>query len=388
MDSFPALDHSRAPYTGWTRGHWVALLARMTAGFARAAQRSGSPARALFPDDRRGLPDAVDALEAFARIASAWGAWLSQPANPDSLDFEGRCVDVAALLRQRLLDGTDPANPLTYWGDMDHMDQRLVECGDLAMAIYVSRERVYDRLAPSEQAQIMNWLARVDGQGTYYDNWVLFPALAQAVRLRLGCTVPLAELDSNLDQASAFYRGDGWYVDGPSDEFELYNAWMFQWHFLHWAAIDGDRRPDLRALVLERARSFLAGFPYFFGANGAYAAWGRSLVYRFAAVAGFATGHALGVAPADPGLLRRLSSGCLRYFYEHGLFDPNEHFVRQGFHGDFPPAGEAYISPGSPYWCCHGLFALSFDPADAFWTAPEAPLPVEQADFELALPAP
>src|SRR5205809_145958 len=107
MTAFPALDHSLAPHTGWTREHWVALLARMTAGFARAAARTGSPARALFPDDRRGLPDAVDALEGFARIASAWGAWLSQPANPDTLVFDGQNLDVAALLREGLLDGTN-----------------------------------------------------------------------------------------------------------------------------------------------------------------------------------------------------------------------------------------------------------------------------------------
>jgi hypothetical protein len=391
---FPPLDFEHSRYTGWTRAHWTALLARLTAGYARAAARSGSPARALYPDDRRGLPDATDAVESFARMASAWGAWLSNPANPAELMFDGQSYNLEALLRQALLDGTDPANAQAYWGDMTHMDQRLVESGDIAVALWLSRARVFDRLSAAEQARILAWLGQVDGQGTYYDNWVLFSALAQTVRLRLGAAVlqpaavPLAELDANLDTASAFYRGDGWYVDGAGDEFELYNAWMFNWHFLHWAAIDGERRPELRALVLSRAAAFLASFPYFFGANGAYVAWGRSLVYRFAAVAGFATGYALRVAPGGPGLLRRISSGCIRYFYERGLFDPDEHFVRQGFHGNFPPAGEAYISPGSVYWCCHGLFALSFAADDPWWTAPEAPLPVERGDFDLALPAP
>ncbi|HKY54222.1 MAG TPA: DUF2264 domain-containing protein, partial [Anaerolineales bacterium] len=113
-----------------------------------------------------------------------------------------------------------------------------------------------------------------------------------------------------------------------------------------------------------------------------------SIVYRFAALAPFAVGHFLKIAPDDPGLLRRVSSGCIRYFYDRGLFDPDEHFIRQGYHGDFPPAGEAYISPGSPYWCCHGLFALTFDRDDPFWTATESPLPVERGDFDLVLPAP
>src|SRR5262249_48690458 len=71
MVDFPPLDFERSRFTGWTRAHWVALLARLTAGYARAAARGGSPARALYPDDRRGLPDAADAIESFARMASA-----------------------------------------------------------------------------------------------------------------------------------------------------------------------------------------------------------------------------------------------------------------------------------------------------------------------------
>src|SRR6185369_11959136 len=109
-DTFPPLDFERSRFTGWTRAHWVALLARLTAGYARAAARSGSPARGLYPDDRRGLPDAADAVESFARMASAWGAWLSNDANPAVLTFDGQAYDVEALLSQALLDGTDPAN--------------------------------------------------------------------------------------------------------------------------------------------------------------------------------------------------------------------------------------------------------------------------------------
>ena len=388
IEMFPALNYDLSPYTGWTRAHWQALLARLTYGYVLAAERQGSPARVLFPDDRRGLPDAVDALESFARMASAWGAWLRNPANPAGLTFQGREINLEALLRQALLDGTNPQSPSTYWGDMDHMSQHIVEAADVAVTVWLSRERVFDRMTGAERAQVMDWLAQVDGKQTYFDNWILFPAMAQMVRLKLGYPAPEADLDSRLEKMAAFYRGDGWYADGPGNEFDLYNAWMFGWHYLLWAWMDGDRRPDHRELVLKRARAFLDGFQYFFGANGSYPAWGRSIVYRFSAVAAFQTGHLLHIAPPDPGLLRRLSSGCIRYFYERGLLDPDEHYIRQGFHGDFPPAGESYISPGSPYWACHGLFALTFDRDDPFWTATESPLPVEREDFDLALPAP
>jgi hypothetical protein len=385
---FPAFDFDRSPYTGWTRAHWEYILARMTYGYAKIAERSGSPARVLYPDDRRGMPDSVDAIESFARIASAWGSWLRNPINPATLNFQDHEFNLETLLAQALLEGTDSSNPYTYWGDIGHLDQRIVESADIAVAIWMSRERVFNKMTATEQQQIMDWLAQVDGKGTYTDNWILFTAMAQAVRHHLGFPSPVDDLDSRLMQIGEFYRGDGWYVDGPTHEFELYNAWMFGWHYFLWTWIDGDRRPDHRQLVLERGRSFIDGFLHLFGANGSYPAWGRSLVYRFAVLAPFSVGHFLKIAPDDPGLLRRVSSGCIRYFYDRGLFDPDDHYVRQGYHGDFPPAGEAYISPGSPYWCCHGLFALTFDADDPFWTATESPLPVERDDFELVLPTP
>ena len=386
--TFPALNFDLSPHTGWTRAHWVHILARMTFGYARIAERSGSPARVLYPDDRRGLPDSVDAIESFARIASAWGAWLRNPANPATLRFHDHVINLEDLLRQGLLDGTDPSNSHTYWGDIGHLDQRIVESADIAVALWMSRERVFNKMSKAEQEQVITWLAQVDGKGTYTDNWILFTAMAQAVRHHLGFDSPLDDLDNRLMQIDEFYRGDGWYVDGPANEFELYNAWMFGWHYLLWAWIDGERRPDQRQRVLHRGRSFLNNFLYFFGANGSYPAWGRSIVYRFAALAPLGVGHFLEIAPEEPGLLRRVSSGCIRYFYERELFDPKDHFVRQGYHGDFPAAGEGYISPGSPYWCCHGLFALTFDQEDPFWTAVESPLPVERENFELVLPSP
>jgi len=114
MDGWlPAFDYDLSPYTGWTRDHWEAVLARLTYGYVLAAERQGSPARALFPGDRCDRPDSVDALEAFARIGVSWGAWLHNPANPDRLHFAGRELNLQTLLQQALLDGTNPDNPHT-----------------------------------------------------------------------------------------------------------------------------------------------------------------------------------------------------------------------------------------------------------------------------------
>jgi parallel beta-helix repeat protein len=162
--------------------------------------------------DRRGLPDSVDAIESFARIASAWGAWLRNPANPATLKFRDHEINLEALLRQALLEGTNPSNPYTYWGDIAHLDQRIVESADIAVAIWMSRERVFNKMTKAEQEQIIAWLSQVDGKGTYTDNWILFTAMAQAVRYRLGFPSPLDDLDNRLMQINEFYRGDGKHV--------------------------------------------------------------------------------------------------------------------------------------------------------------------------------
>ncbi|HET6824214.1 MAG TPA: DUF2264 domain-containing protein [Anaerolineales bacterium] len=387
-DWLPALDYELSPYTGWTRAHWEAVLARLTYGFTLAAKPQGSPARALFPDDRCDRPDSVDGLEAFARIAVAWGAWLHNPSNSETLQFEGHEIHLAELLKQGLLDGTNANSPDTYWGDIDHMDQRIVENSNIAMALWLSRERVFDQMTEAERARVIDWLAQVDGKETWPDNWIFFPALSLAVRRRLGYPFSESDLDARLEQMAGFYRGNGWYADGTGNEFDLYNAWMFGFHYLMWAWIDGDRRPDHRQLVLERAQLFLENFPYFFGANGSYIAWGRSLTGRFAATVIFQMDHLLKITTSQAGLFRRIASGCLRYFVDHDFIDPEGHFARQGFHGDFPQAGESYMAPGSPLSACHALLALMFDADDPFWTEQEAPLPVERQDFDLAFSTP
>src|SRR5574339_864239 len=200
--NYPAPNFDLSPYTGWTRAHWEYILARMTYGYVKIAERSGSPARVLYPDDRRGLPDSVDAIESFARISSAWGAWLRNPANPAVLKFQDQEINLETLLRQALLDGTNPSNPYTYWGNIGHMDQRIVESADIAATIWMSRERVFKKFTTAEQQQIIDWLAQVDGKGTYTDNWILFTAMAQAVRHHLGFPSPVDDLDNRLMQRS------------------------------------------------------------------------------------------------------------------------------------------------------------------------------------------
>src|SRR4030095_14783681 len=131
-------------------------------------------------------------------------------------------VNLADLLKQGLLDGTNPNLPNTYWGDIEHMDQRIVENSNIAIALWLSHERVFDQMTESERTQVITWLSQIDGKETWPDNWIFFPALSLAVRRRLGYPFSESDLDARLAQMASFYRGDGWYADGARNEFDLY----------------------------------------------------------------------------------------------------------------------------------------------------------------------
>src|SRR5215212_9449075 len=119
-----AANPDRAPFTGATRDDWAHLLARLTDGFVRSIPSGGSPARAFVP----GAPphDQVPAIEAFARMSVAWGAWLHEASNPATLATGGAIHDIGAILARGLVDGTNRSGPAS-WGPIGDRDQRIVE---------------------------------------------------------------------------------------------------------------------------------------------------------------------------------------------------------------------------------------------------------------------
>ena len=381
----PTPDVTRSPHTGWTRDHWIAVLAGLTAAFATAAELSGSPARPRLP----GAPpdDRICGLEGFARMSVAWGAWLGLPTNPSVLRSRGRQVDVTELVARGLLDGADPTGPW-WWGEMRDRDQRIVEAAEMATGLWLGRDRLVPALGSSGLDRILDWLGLVEGRDVYPDNWILFPSFVATVQRGFGRHVPDTWIDRGLDEMIARYRGDGWYADGPGNAFDQYTGWAVHWHLLLWSRIDGDRRPRLRALIERRARTYLAGIVPQFAADGSRPLYGRSLGYRFAAVAPFALAELLRLRAMPPGLARRISSGTIARHLDDGALDPATGWFRRGVGGERPDVCERYMSAGASAWAAHAFVALGLGDDAPFWTAVEAALPVERADGLTALRGP
>lgn len=56
-------------------------------------------------------------------------------------------VDLVEVLRAGVLAGTDREGD-AYWGDLRDYNQRTVEAADVARILWMTRERIWDRLTP------------------------------------------------------------------------------------------------------------------------------------------------------------------------------------------------------------------------------------------------
>ena len=371
--------------TPFSRSEALALFSRLVAGWA--AHRDTSGARLLI-DGQHNREDAGGSYEGVTRMLWGLGGWLSQPERPTILVWRGVSYDIAALLRQALVAGTDP-NSAGYWGHTavrGEYDQRTVESGQGAYAAWQSRGYFWQRMSTTEQAHLVAWLERFGRQpAAWQSNWALFWALNHAGRKGLGVSYDQPTIDSALEYLEGVICDDGWYDDAPQrgeQKFDDYNWWVFTTHELAWADCDGAAQPQRYTRLIERIRLRLAHFPYLFAADGAYSEYGRSLAYKFARLAAPLWAYRHGAWPYSAGILRRLVGRHLRWYFDRGAVRADG-TLRQALTDQGSVAViEPYISTGAVYWGMLAFGALwSLADDDPFWQAEEEPLPAEQGDF-------
>jgi hypothetical protein len=377
----PSEDRERSPYTGWTRAHYEAVFARTLLGFVE--HRSPDGARTRYAGGEK-LPAA---MEGAMRMLPALEAWLSCPCNPDRISIEGRELDVAALARDIIINGTDPRSR-DYWHPIGKgWDQRKVEAAALASFLVHTHDRIWAQLDLFERARIMSWLRASDEP--LAGNWLTFQIARDSARVTLGYAIDTAMLEQQLDLIEADYEGDGFYRDSAQHRFDWYNAFVIHPELTLWRHSSAGQAQSARARserIGARTRAFLGRLPYLVDRDGAVAPIGRSLAYRSAVLAALQTSIVAGDEFIAPGLARRISAGNLRHHLEAGMFDA-EQVLTRGYHGEQPSVAENYLRPGSQYFMTRALSVLALPPEHPYWTAPEQALPADLGDFVHAVPA-
>jgi hypothetical protein len=321
------------------------------------------------------------------RMLPALAAWTASGRQPD---LGAREALIAAFR-----NGTDP-DSADYWlpSPADRQNQRQVEASIVAWSLWTARDTVLAALNQRERKNVAAWLASCCRVPVRNNNWAWFTAVVQAACRRLAEKFPEFEFNEkwmldDLRALDAMAAGEsGWYNDGlKGAAFDYYNSWVFASHFLYWNELVGSFYPEFRNRFSERLKNYLEIVPYFFANHGGHVLYGRSLIYRWAAVTPLVLAWRQGLWPHSPGLLRRIVERNILWQWDIGAFDAAAGKLRESYtRNGTRDVCESYIDGGHPYW---GMQAFAFwliPDGDPFWTAPEEPLPVEKSDYAIAIP--
>lgn len=364
-----------SPYTGWTRDHWMAVLEKMLLGVLNSFDsKTGQPILPLTIDGT--VPPGINSLatygpgERLGRPMILAAIYMRTTGKTQIAGFKG---DLAEIFRTALA-GLIRMEPSSLAGKPFYYDCDVGAQISLVMAW----EYLYEPL----DIETKNLLkAHYKGCRPFRSdtNWRFFD-LTQAMLLeRMGEAYDSADAKDLMASLMNMYRGDGWFIDGWNQQFDYYNFWGFQLYLHLLTAHKQEIMTEYQAVLRGITGLHEQTFPFWLDADGNLIGHGRSMSYRFAAVCGIQWAQISGLSGMNPGLARRLSSGCIKAFIEHGCLR-EDGTLPVGYWGENATVGEEYNSAGGPYWAALGLTALILPEDHPFWKETETASPSDSKD--------
>jgi hypothetical protein len=312
-------------------------------------------------------------LEAFGRLMTGMAPWLAL-AKDDTVEGKLR-EKYTKLARQSLKMAVDPGSP--DFMNFSDGSQPLVDSAFLAHAILRAPGILWHQLDQQTQQHLVAAMksSRVIVPGN--NNWLLFAAMVEAFLFFAGEQPDMTRVEPAISRHLEWYKGDGWYGDGPEFHWDYYNSFVI--HPMLLDVLDVFRKKESRyenifETELKRAGRYAVIQERLVSPEGTFPVIGRSVAYRFGAfhlLGQLALQHRLPGELAPEQVRSALSAVIKRMIEAPGTFDENG-WLKIGFCGHQPGAGESYISTGSLYLCTAGLLPLGLPPSDPFWTGQAA----------------
>ena len=283
-----------------------------------------------------------------------------------------------------LRKGIDPASG-GYWDIPGDRDQRYVEMAAIALGLLIAPEFYWDPLSDPQKTQLHTWLSAIETHALPQNNWHFFRILTACAFRSFGLPVNEAAEKESLEVVESCWRGDGWYVDGSNNTYDLYNPFAFHFYGLIYARFSSERDPLRCERFRSRAKEFAVQFLPFFREDGSFVPFGRSLTYRFAAVSFFSACAFAGLEALPWGVIKGIVLRNLRWWFSRPILDAAG-LLSVGYSYPDLLMAEQYNSPGSPYWALKTYLVLALGESHPFWLAEEIPLPEIAAVTSLPIP--
>jgi len=378
-----------SPYTGYTRVHWLEITEKIIAGAmpyidAETGQINlpaipDSLAFKKLSDDKRSLDLERRRVE---RLMIASVFYYKATGKDYVPGYKG---SISAPFLKAIINGTDPKSEY-FW--KSHPD-KLTQVGSMfALAVYLNPDKFWDPLTSQQKQNLLDYLKKHVYLGTSDNNWFYFRAVSVALLDKNSIESNREVFTKGFERLLGFYQGDGWFMDGTKATsnrgFDYYNYWAFHMYNGILYKFDEIWREQFGNRIKQTGSYFLENLPYFYGKDGGQIPWGRSLNYRFASNASIAWAILNGYCPLPAGQARRIASGSLKYFWEHGCIAPNG-LLSLGYWGENTSVPEWYLSTCDPYWAMQGMACLLIPENDPFWVEKEEFIPADGTGGKIAV---
>ncbi|OZV68533.1 DUF2264 domain-containing protein [Winogradskyella aurantia] len=340
--------------------------------------RSGEGALVLYPGEISSRGRTINGLESFARFFPLAASWLSSN-RAVIITVHNEDINLPQILMKGLINGTNPKN-LEYWGDVEDKDQRIVEAADIALALWISRDYIWNNFKASEKDQIANWLNQCINKEIVDNNWNLFPITIVKALQALGYSDEVninyvKELYNNYK--NKHYLGEGWFDDPPKGV-DFYNAWSIHYSLFWLDQIDPTFDHDF---IRKSHSEFVQFYKYLFSTEG-FPIMGRSVCYRLAAPAPIVSSALIAPKEISTGLALRTLDVTWMHFVENNAVQNGK--LTQGYYEDDLRLLDGYSGAGSCLWSLRSLIvAFYIDGLLPLMDAEEEALPVELSSFSV-----
>ena len=299
-------------------------------------------------------------VEGFARIVWGLGPFLAGGGNSDLLQTYIEGIE----------NGTDPESD-EYWGELQDVDQKLVEMAPLAVFLLLSPKHAWEMLSDKAKENFATYLYKINEVIVPKTNWLFFRILVNIALKKTGNRYSEEKLREDLEDVDAYYLSNGFYRDGLHGQIDYYNPFAIHFYSLIYAKFMDDEDPKRCNRFKERSSEFAKQFICWFDDHGGAVPFGRSMTYRFAMSAFFSALAFCDVEALPWGTIKAVLMKNIRWWMEKPIF-ARDGIMTVGYAYPNLIMSEEYNSPTSPYWAFKWFLILALDEEHPFWSAEES----------------
>jgi hypothetical protein len=368
---------SKTPNTGvQERAYWARLLYKMASpvilNLSNGTLKKNMPVE-VPPGMKTDFFKKVTYLEAVGRTMAGVAPWLALP--DDGTEESKMRQELRSALLKGITNAVDPAN--ADYLNFRTESQPIVDAAYMAQAFLRAPKALWEPLDSGTKSRIIEEFKTLRTRTGAYNNWLLFAGINECFLLSVGEKPDPSRIEFARKKMVEWYKGDGWYSDGPSFSMDYYNSYVIHPMLVDFLKVLSDKK---RASVeeyntaLQRMVRYAEFSERIISPEGTYPAMGRSATYRTAAFQALAQVALMEKLPAHisqaqvrcgiSAVMHRMFDGC-------NNFDANGWLVL-GFCGSQPMIADGYTSTGSLYMATLGFLPLGLPANHPFWTEPAA----------------